>query len=322
MKTKGSDLKRILGSLIFLTTASSLQAATVGREEMRGGEKHLILENDLAKIAVWPEAGAAIVEYIDKRSGVDFSAKGKKGIKKGVAGYGWKESSSLRIHEPKWFAALPYQAELREGKGYGAIVATCTSGHLRVEREMRLADDSTVLTVILRHTNVSDEPQTTWLRFHPFMSMADGASPSAAILVPGRDSQSLRLRRLSNAMQDSHYMEVSGYWMAMNSGGIGIWMTFPTDNFMVCAEWNDDTGCGPGTDKPVRPDNFCPEVYPHPQRIEPGKSVELRLDYQPFVAADKNGQFTMDLVTENQRGAANRFRPWRGPIGRWWRRIR
>lgn len=300
-------MKRVVGSLILLTVGASLQAATVGREEMRGGEKYLILENDLAKIAVWPEAGAALVEYIDKRSGVDFAAKGKKGIRKGVAGYGWKEASSLRIHEPEWFGALPYQAELRQGKGYGAIVATCISGHLRVEREMRLADDRTVLTVILRHTNVSDKPRTNWLRFHPFMSMADGTSPSAALLVPGPDPQILRLRRLSNAMQDSHYMDVPGYWMAMNSAGIGVWMTFPTDNFMVCAEWNDNTGCGPGKGKPVSPDNFCPEVYPHPQSVEPGKSVELHLDYQPFVPADKIGQFAMDLVPEKERVAANRF---------------
>lgn len=302
-------MKRTLGILVLLAVGASLQAATVGREEMRQGEKYLILENESAKIAVWPEAGAAIVEYIDKRSGVDFAAKGK-GIKKGQAYYGWKELTSLRIFEApssEVFGAMPYQAELVKGKGYAAIKATCTAGHLSVEREMRLADDSTTLSVILRHTNISDRPKTVWLRFHPFMSMADGVLSSAAILVPCRDSQTLRLRRLLNAMQDSNYMDVPGYWMAMNAGGIGIWMTFPTDNVMDCTEWNDATGCEPGKGKPVRPDNFCPEVLPHPQSVEPGKSAEIRLDYQPFVPGDKIGVFTMDLVPEKERVAANRF---------------
>jgi hypothetical protein len=303
-------MKRTLGCLALLTVGLTLQAATVGREEMRDGEKYLILENESAKIAVWPAAGAAIVDYIDKRSGVDFAAKGKKGIKKGVAGYGWKELTSLRIYEAvdsETFGQLPYQAELIKGEGYAAILASCTSGHLRVEREMRLADDGTTLSVIIRHTNISDKPKTVWLRFHPCMSMADGVSPNAAILVPCQDPQTLRLRRLNKAMQDSNYMDIPGYWMAVNSGGIGMWMTFPTNTVMVGEEWNDDTGCEPGGEKPVSPDNFIPEIFPHPQSVEPGKSVELRLDYQPFVPGDKIGQFTMDLVPENERAAANRF---------------
>jgi len=71
------------------------------------------------------------VDYLDKRSGVDFAAKP---VTKGRARYGWKETTALDHEGLDLVGALPYQAVLRQGEGYAAIVAMCTSGWLRVER--------------------------------------------------------------------------------------------------------------------------------------------------------------------------------------------
>jgi hypothetical protein len=297
-------MKRVVGFFFIVALGASLHAATVGREELREGEKHLILENDFARIAVWPDAGAAIVDYLDKRSGVDFAAKG---VKKGSGGYGLKDMTGLRVYEAgDEFAALPYRTELIKGNGYAGILAACTSGHIRVEREMRLADDSTALTVIIRHTNISETPKTIWLRWHPYLSLDDGTSNSVPVfLLPGPGPREVR-RKAFTSIQDAHFMDMAGYWMALNPAGIGIWMTFPRDATMVGSAWNDSAGGGKGRTR-TNPGNFCPEIFPFPQVVDPGKSVELRCDYQPFVAADKGGQFTMDLVPEKERLAATRF---------------
>jgi hypothetical protein len=296
-------MKSILASLILLAVGASVHAATVGRQERRDGETFLILENDRAKIAVWPEAGGAIVDYLDKRSGVDFATKG---VKKGKAGYGLTETTALRIYDPiEQVGAQPYQAELVKGQGYAAIMATCTFGHLRVEREMRLADESTALTVIVRHVNISDKPQTLWLRWHPYLSLDDGTPASAALLLPGPGPRAMR-RKAFSSIQDAHFMDIPGYWMAVNSSGTGIWMTFDPGNIMVGAGWNDAAGGGKGR-KPTHPGNFAPEVYPFPQGVAPGRSVELRCAYQPFTAADPGAGLGMDLVPLTERVAANRF---------------
>ena len=52
-----------------LALVVSAQAATIGRQETRDGKTRLILEDDLARIAVRPELGGAIVEYVGERGG-------------------------------------------------------------------------------------------------------------------------------------------------------------------------------------------------------------------------------------------------------------
>jgi hypothetical protein len=282
---------------------SRLDAATTSREETKDGQRYLILENDMAKVVIWPDAGAAIIEYLDKRSSADFATKG---VKKGSTGYSWKDITSLRYGEPpEPIGALPYKAELRPGKGYASVLATCTAGHLRVDREMRLADDSTALTIIDRHTNISDQPQSIWLRFHPYMKLDDPSTPGAvasAILLPGAAPTEMR-RIMVGSGWDGYFMDVPGYWLAANqTSGVGIWMTFAPQDIMVGATW---TGTKFG-DSPKRGE-FTAELFPYPRVVQPGQFVELKCAYQPFIAADKTDRFTMEFVPSQAQSAAARF---------------
>jgi hypothetical protein len=285
-------MKWIFRCLAVLALGMSLQAETVGRREMRNGVMHLILENELAQVVVCPSAGAAIVEYIDKRSGVDFAAKPGENE---TAGYGWRDTTAYDFYGWNRIGSLPYGAELIKGKGRGAIRAVCTSDWLLVEREMALADDGTTLTVTVRHTNVSDTPHTLWLRFQPFMALDDRAMVSSAILVPGPEPRTLR-RVNTGSPQDANFIDVPGYWMAVNaSNDVGLWMTFDTNDATLDSTWTGDKG------------RFTAEVRPHPRIVAPGESVMLHAAYQPFSAGDKDAQLGMELIPETARGPAQRF---------------
>jgi hypothetical protein len=148
---------------VFLLTSVAGWAATTAREEKQGDDTMLVLENESTRLVVSPAADAAITEYRDKKSGVNFVAGEAV---KGRAAYAWKDVTRLHPNDPpgEWFGSKPYRAGFKDGDGYKAIVATCEAGGLRVEREMRLANGSVELKVLMRHTNTSTESRGVWLR--------------------------------------------------------------------------------------------------------------------------------------------------------------
>jgi hypothetical protein len=285
--------------LFCFAITSSLQAAAVVRQEMRQGELHLVLENDEVRVVVWPEAGGAITEFIDKRNNHDYVAKG---VRKGAVGAGWKELTSLDSIEPDsplgYVGANSFDAQIDQGDGYAAIVVRCTLEHLEVVREMRLEDRGSALRIVVRHTNRADQSRTIWLRFHPFMTFDDSAQASAAILVPGPGPDAIRTVRrvpLEPGYADAHFMDVPGYWMIANPAtGAGLWMTFAPDDVMVSAVW-------------TARQNSTAELYPHPRVVAPGESVVLQAMFQPFIAADSDAVLTRQFIPAGAGNDADTF---------------
>ncbi len=283
----------VLTSLAFAQTRTSEQAID--------GERYLVLENAHARIKVWPNAGAAITEYTDKRTDTNFATGPTQ---KGAAGYAWKDVTRLHPADPSsnWMGAKPYQASFKEGKGYQSIFASCQAAHLRVEREMRLHDKSTQLTVLIRHTNISKEPKSIWLRWHPYMVLDDVHAKHSFIMIPGPGPNEMRKIPVG-AGWEAHFMDVPGYWMAANARtGVGMWMTFRRSDVVINATWTDyKYRFHP------RRGWFTAELYPRPVMVEPGKSLELQCTYQPFSGTDKDGNLTLDLLSEVDQAGAKRF---------------
>jgi len=295
-----SYVMRLMSALMLcFVTGQSVHAKTTAREEIREGERYLVLENDAARVVIWPEAGGAITEFTDKRTGHNFVTPG---VRKGAALFGWKETTTLGDPETSspadFLGTQIFQGQVRQGDGYAAAIVSCTFGHLSVQREMRLVDKSTALTIHVRHTNISDQPRMVWLRFHPFMTLDDNAKASAAILMPGPGPDVIRsVRRipLESGYTDAHFLSVAGYWMIANpSSGAGIWMTFDPQDVMVNAVWTAKR-------------NSTAEIYPHPSIVPPGKTVELRCLYQPFVAADRNEDLSRAFIPHDAQQQAGEF---------------
>ena len=121
----------LICAVIGLVSVTSATAVTTTHEEKHGEDRWLVLENNHARVAVFPDAGAAIVEYVDKRTGTNFVAGTAR---KGAAAYAWKEVTRVHPNDPskEWFGAKPYTAKFAGDKDGKSIVATCEAGGLRV----------------------------------------------------------------------------------------------------------------------------------------------------------------------------------------------
>jgi hypothetical protein len=285
----------------WLASACQLPGATATREETRGEDRFLVLENDHARVVVFPAAGAAIIEYVDKRIGTNLVA----GVAvKGSAGYAWKDVTRLHPNDPpqEWMGTKSYSARFKKGDGFEAIVATCEAGWLRVEREMRLANESAELTVLIRHTNISRESQGTWLRWHPYMTLDDPFAESSFFALPGPGPDQMR-KFAVGVGYDSNQLDVPGYWLAMNQkSGLGMWMTFRKEQVVDCSTWTDYN-----FKKHPRRGWFTAELYPKPISLKPGESTELHCTYFPFHADEDAAKMPMGFVAEADRAGAIRF---------------
>ena len=289
--------------LFFLASllASLTFAQTETREQTIDGERYLVLENAHARIGVWPDAGAAITEYTDKRTNTNFATGPTK---KGAAGYAWKDVTRLHPADPpsNWMGAKPYETKFLKGTGYQSILATCEAAHLRVEREMRLDDKSTQLTVLIRHTNISEVPKAIWLRWHPYMVLDDVHAKHSFVLIPGPGADEMRKIPVG-AGWEAHFMDVPGYWMAANAHtGVGLWMTFRRSDVVINSTWTDYK-----FQFHPRRGWFTAELFPRPVMVDPGKSIELQCTYQPFSSTDKDESLTMDFLSEPDQAGAKKF---------------
>lgn len=288
-------------ALLALVDVPALLAQTKTKKEKRDGDQVFILENKIAKVVVFPEAGGAIIEFIDKRTGTNFVTGP---VKRGAASYGWKDVTRLHPQDPasEWMGARPYKAYFTQGEQFRGIAVICEAGHLRVEREIRLMHTSTELSVVVRHTNISSEPKTIWLRWHPYMVLDDVYARTSAILIPGPGLGTMR-RIPVGAGWEAHFMDVPGYWMASNyKSGAGMWMTFEKKDVAVCSTWTDYK-----FHKHPRRGWFTAELFPKAELVPPGKSLELHCSYQPFTASDELKQLSMRFIAGEDREAAKRF---------------
>lgn len=257
-------------------------------------EGEVVIENDHARIVVYPEAGAAITSYVDKRNNVDFIA-GEAQV--GKPYHAWKNITRLHPQDPpdNWVGAHPYDVKV-DGN---TITATNEAQWLRTQRVMTLAEDSTELTVVITQTNMSDEPQSLWARWHPYMKIDDPYAEHSVVLAPGPEPLTVRSVRLGIGYE-SHFTDVPGYWIAGNpTTGVGMWMTFDVGELIEAATWT-----GTRFNRDPRRGWFVAELYPKPLRLAPGESKVTKFTYQPYIAGDA---LSMGFVADEHRAAAERF---------------
>ncbi|MCY3738664.1 MAG: hypothetical protein OXG13_19860 [Gemmatimonadaceae bacterium] len=268
-----------------------------------GASERWVLENERARVTLAPREGAAIVQYLDRRSGVEYSTAGARPPGPGL------RDLTLGVD------GVAHRLEGRDGAGYKGVVARATapgtlqeggrivglsaSSRVAVEREMRLADGSTRLTVVLRYTNIGEEAVPLWIRWHPYLMLDDPYGEHSVIVAPGPGRGQMRRIRVGLG-RDTHFLEVPGYWMAINPRtGHGVWMTFREGDAQVCATWTDYR-------RDKRPERgwFTVEPRRAKQLLGPGERVEMHLTYQPFAPGDR---LHPGFVAPEERSAAQRF---------------
>lgn len=296
---------------VALAAVSGLpaQAAVTAVEEMLGGKKVMVLENESLRLAVLPNPGGTIVQFINKKSGTDFVAGGAR-VLAGRLGYGWADWNYLRAVEKASapFYGLPYTAEFRSGPGYKAIHVFCEQEGIRVEREMRLADEGRALTVLLRNTNTSDKPQMLMYRFHPYTSIGDPKGGGLVVALPGKPGEIRKVSSTGGWSQDRNFYTTDGYWLAANyTTGEGLWMTFRKEQTPTLLAWVDRSA-------------FTLEPMPMPVMAQPGESVQYEGAYCPFTAGDRAQDLPLAQIAdaaeqERARQFLSQVKPNLGVIG-------
>ena len=164
---------------------------------------------------------------------------------------------------------------------------------------MRLADGSTRLTVVLRYTNLGEEPVPLWVRWHPYLVLDDPYGEHSVIVAPGPGPGQMRRIRVGMG-RDTHFLDVPGYWMAINGRtGNGVWMTFREEEVQVCAAWTDYRRA-----KHPKRGWFTVEPRRKKRLLAPGERVEMHLTYQPFAPGDR---LDPGFVAPEERSAALRW---------------
>ena len=280
-------------------------AATEARAEKREDRELLVLENGRARVAVWPEAGGAIVEYLDKASGVDFVVGP---VSPGKAGPGWKDMTATlgttAADDP--FGAHTYAGKLADGDGDPAIEVSCTQAGLRIDRAMRLHGESAELLVTIRTTNVGDQPRPLHARWHPYMKIGDVLAKHSVIIAPEgpqEGSQPAGWRKVFIGQGwDQHFLVEHGFWLAADYvDGQGLWMTFDKTDIAALGTWTDYKFA----DHPRR-GHFVAELYPKPIVLGVGDSVQQRLSYLPFSRQDDPATLPLGVLSDPDEQAAAR----------------
>ncbi len=282
-----------------------VHAATEARAEKRAARELLVLENSRARVAVWPEAGGAIVEYLDKASGVDFVAGP---VSPGKARGGWKDMTATLGTQASGdpFSAHAYVGKLVTSDGDPAIDVSCTRAGLRIDRVMRLHGESAELFVTIRTTNVGDQPRPLHARWHPSMKIGDVLAKHSVIIAPEGPQEGSRPAGWRKVFVgqgwDQHFLVEHGFWLAADYvDGQGLWMTFDKATIAALGTWTDYKF----TDHPQR-GHFVAELYPRPLVLGVGESVRQRLSYLPFSRRDDPATLSLGVLQDPDEQAAAR----------------
>jgi hypothetical protein len=296
-------------ALLLSATAwsSRADAATEARTETREDHPVLVLENARARVAVWPQAGGAVVEYLDKASGQDLVVGP---VVAGKTGPGWKDMTepSATAASNQVFGALPYDGRITSREDKPAIEVACTQANLRIVRTLWLSDDSPELNVDIVTTNVGDKPRSLWARWHPYMKLGDTLAKNSVILAPEgpqEGSQPAGWRKIFIGQGwEQHFLVKHGFWLAADFvTGQGLWMTFDKTDIAALGTWTDYKFAN----HPKR-NAFVAELYPKPTVLAPGASVRQRLAYLPFTRGDDPATMSLGVLSdESEKAAARAF---------------
>lgn len=260
------------------------------------------LENEYAKVVVWPQAGGAITEYIQKKTGTNFVA-GK--VRPGAAAYGWKDVMRLQNQDPasEWLASLPHHFRYLETPSGPGIEVKCQLGDLEAHRLMILDRNSAKLTVTLKLKNVGKDARRVWPRWHPYMSVGDPFAESSGIFVPDAGGN-IRQIRVGEGW-DHSFLSPRGFAIVANwNTGEGLWMTYDPKKIPLVTTWTDYKIA----DKHPMRGAFTFEPWLVPTLKKPGEAAEVTYVYTPFTReTDPLYLPTDELQYQDVKAEAHRF---------------
>jgi hypothetical protein len=286
----------VVSLLLILLGSFQVRAATVTREETINSRRVMVMENDHIRMAVVPDPGGTVVEFIHKPTGTNHVFGGQK-VLSGSLGSGWKDLYWLEDleHKGKGVFTLPYDAEFRSGPGYKSIHVTCTVEGQKFEREMRLDDNSAQMTTLSRITNISDKPRRLQVRWHTHSTLDDQLAESSCIVAPGEGGQVRKC--FIGSGYDHQFIVTDGYWMAVNyKNSSGMWITFRKEQNVMQITWTDYT---PARRTPAR-GAYIAEPHPQPVLAAPGESVAYESTFFPFSAKDKPESIPLGVLSDAQ----------------------
>ncbi len=254
-----------------------------------------VLENQHAKVTVWPYAGGAITEYIQKSTGTNFVA-GK--VEPGRCYYGWKEITRVNGNDPtsEWFGSLPHQVRRVQTKIGPGLELACRRGDLESRRVLVLDPDSGKLTITVRLKNVGKTPRRLFLRWHPHMMVGDEFAESSGVFVPDANGN---LRQIKVGIGwDNSFIDPRGFLIAANwKSGEGLWMAYDPRKVPLLTTWTDYKR---SKKHPLR-GAFTVEPWLLPELSQPGESQELTVVYFPFTLDTPAEAFPGDPLPEGAR---------------------
>lgn len=280
-----------------------LRAEVAAREEQAEGRRLMVLENAHVRLAVLPDPGATVVEFINKKTGHNFVAGGDK-VLAGRLGWGWKDYYTLEALDQfgKSVYSLPYTCEFRDAPGGKTLAVRCEAEGQRFEREMTLKDGSPELTTRLTLTNIGKQPRRLQIRWHTYSQLDDPLASNSCVIAPGPGGQARKL--FVGSGWDHQLITDDGYWMAANyKSGQGLWMTFKKEQSVMHITWTDYKH---NAKTPTR-GAFVAEPYPKPILAQPGESVAYEGTFCPFTVEDKPESLPLGVLSdpaEQQRARA------------------
>ncbi len=267
-----------------------------------GLDDRIVLENQYARVVVWPNAGGAITEYLHKVTGTNLVAGS---VEPGKCGFGWKTISRLKTQDPpdEWVGSRPHQARrVKTPMGPGIEVGCCL-GDLESRRVIVLDPNSSKLTVTCRETNKGTKPRRIFLRWHPYMMIGDPFAESSGIFLPDVNGN-LRQIKVGGGW-DNSFLNPGGFVLAANwKTGEGLWMTYESQKIPLLTTWTDYKH---GVRHPLR-GAFTVEPWVLPELKGPGESIEVTYVYFPFCGDTPLANFPLDLLEKSEeQDAARRF---------------
>ncbi len=218
-----SGAPRRRGSRRGWSEASNPAAAQPGAAKVvtLRGRRAVRLENEWARVTVFPDAGARIAEYALKAIGANAFRP--------ETGYeDWLRCDGRR----RWpdLSRLRFKATLRTGAAAAEFSADAPP--LAVTRTVELGPGSR-LVISTRLTNRDSRPHRVALQTHPELQLADRTT-SAAALVSRREGETLRLHA-------SAWIRNPGRWAALydRTSGVFLAKVYPQPFAGVHVYWSD-----------------------------------------------------------------------------------
>lgn len=311
-------VKSVLLFLIICITTVSLADGTENVKcytkevEVKAGkesvtQKRWYLENDHVRFALTNNPGGSVVEFTNKKNGVNHVFGSVYKTEEKVSAQNcWTdfEIDSKRDPVEKSVRYQNFDIEIiKQEDGNTTLKATGKTEKQKIERWHTLAQNSGQLTIRKRITNISNGKQTLWMRWHPFMlASKDNFGKSAVIMSPGPDMQ---VRKTKIGWGWDHWFKTyDGYWIAEDyNSGDGIFLTFEKETTPIHFTWTM-------YDKVTSPKKgaFTMEMFPEAKISKPGDFLETSLSFFPFDKDTSPESFPMGVLKDkNEKKRALKF---------------